>query len=479
MQLPFKFRLYPWMLLILTATTIGLSSVLFSGCNGLFEKPMPVVDVLQVSTAPWTVTYDASGTVEANKKVDLNAEVMGTVAAVLVSEGQAVKKGQVLMRLKNEKQRAQAAQSSAGILVSQQQVSQQAAAIQQAEARVSSTKTQLDLAQSELTRYQKLYEQDYISQLERDQRESKALDAAAMYQESLQALAAAKASFQSAKASVTQAQSTFRYNQALQDETIIRTPFSGTIGYQFVKLGAHVGVNEKLLTLVDARSFDIRFSVPERFLTQLKLGMPVQVFPTGQTEKKPLVASVDFIDPVIDEATHSIQLKARVNASERLKHGLFCTVKLALKKLSNVVVLPDDVIVPLGEKTLVYILEPDNSPPGDPEKKKEKENATANTGLDKAQGNGRLVPMIARQREVIIENRNSTKVQLKRGLTAGTLIVRNGLQKVQEGLKVNARFPEKGLSVPLASSDQTDQAKLHTAPTEELLQPESTSSQKN
>lgn len=423
----FNHRFIPVIVSLSLATALTLSGC--AGGGGGWEMPPPVVNAIRATEKPWTVTYKASGTIEASKKVDLNAEMSGTVTDILVKEGQTVSKGQVLMRLKSDKQLAQKNQAAAGVMVAEKSLNQQVAIIQQAESRVESAKTRFELASAELKRYQELFDQEFISQLDLDQRVSRVTETQAAYQEALQSLESTKSAQKTARASLDQSRSNYRYNQAVLNESVLRAPFSGVIGHHFVKQGDFIAPTEKLMTLVDQSYYEISFPVPERYLQQLKTGMAVSVVPNGQEQLPPLKAKVRFINPVIDSDSHTVSLKASLPYTRRLKHGLFSSVALDLQSLSHVVVLPDEAIVPQGEKNFVYILLPQSK-----DLTKKDASKTDKTNDDQ------LIPMVAHQQEVIIENRDGQQAQLKSGLQPGTVIVLSGLQKVSEGLEVKARL---------------------------------------
>ena len=81
--------------LIVTMTLL----LTLTGCagGGGWQMPPPVVDVVPASQQDWTVEYQASGTLEANNKVDLNSEIAGTITLIRMNEGDAVRAGQVTL----------------------------------------------------------------------------------------------------------------------------------------------------------------------------------------------------------------------------------------------------------------------------------------------------------------------------------------------------------------------------------------------
>ena len=423
-----------------TAVSLSIllsASLLLGGCaggGGGWQMPPPVVIAKTADQSPWTVEYTASGTLESENKVDLNPESPGIITQIPVKEGQFVRRGQVLIRMKADKQNAQVQQAAEGITTSQGNLAQQLADISQAQARANSASVKYKQAQSEYQRYQKLFAEQFVSQLELDQKRSAYESTQADYQEQLQGLASARASYNQARSSVAQARSSYRYNVALASELVIKAPFDGVIGQKYVALGDYVIPAEKLITVVDPSLFKIQFPVPERYLSQLYLGQAVQV----QFEalgNVPYRGLVNFIDPVINPDSRMVVVKARVPGNNTLRHGLFGTVNLALNTIPNAVVIPEEAIVPQGEKTFVYVIRhevyvPTPSPDATPKQ-------------DKSAAAAPKPPTdVAHLREVIVGHRKAGRVQIDSGLSAGESVIVSGLQKVGDNVEVNLNGPK-------------------------------------
>lgn len=389
--------------------------------------PPPIVETTLAAEQPWTISYTATGTLEANNKVDLNSEAPGIISHILVREGDSVRAGQILMRFKADKQMAQVQQSAAGIAASQGSVEQQQAGISQFQALVNSAKVKLQLAKSELGRYEQLYKDEFISQLELEQKRAAYQTAAADYQSSLQQLSAIRAQAAQASSALAQSRSSYRYNLALAGETVIRSPFNGVIGSKYVDLGDYVAPTEKLITVVDQSVFRVQFTVPERYLGQLRLGLPVKVTFEGLTNKT-ASGQVNFIDPVVDPDAHTVRVKALLPASPGLKDGLLGNVSLGLGVIPDAVVIPEEAIVPQGEKTFVYVIQHEIYKPREMEgeKKPAKKPEEPAGPVD-----------VAHLREVTVGYREAGKVQIKSGLKPGDRLIVSGLQKVSDNLVVN------------------------------------------
>jgi membrane fusion protein (multidrug efflux system) len=374
------------------------------------------------------VTYTATGTLEANNKVDLTTESAGTITHILTKEGESVHRGQVLMQLKADKQIAQVQESVAGISASQGGIEQQKADINQAKARLDSASVKLRLAQSELQRYERLYKDQFVSQLELDQKRTNFDTASADYQEALQGLSSSRARYAQAASSLSQARSSYRYNVAVANESLIRAPFSGIIGQKYVYLGDYVSPGQKLLTVVDPSSFKIQFSVPERYLHQLRVGLPVAVSFDGLGDAH-YAGSVGFIDPVIDPEAHTVMVKAILPNAAGLRHGLFGSIDLGLGTIANAVVIPEEAIVPQGEKTFVYVVRREIYQPSTP-----KTDAKAKTAALLA---AQKPTTVAHLQEVTVGHRKAGTVQIESGLQMGDQVIINGLQKVNDNMEVH------------------------------------------
>ena len=65
--------------------------------------------------------------------------------------------------------------------------------------------------------------------------------------------------------------------------------------------------------------------------------------------------SVPAIDPLIDQAGRSIVVRARIdNKDDMLRPGLFARVSLTLAVRENAIFVPEQSIIPIGDKTFVY-----------------------------------------------------------------------------------------------------------------------------
>jgi multidrug efflux pump subunit AcrA (membrane-fusion protein) len=433
--------------LITLALTLSLSACGGGGGGGAggWSAPPPGVETTVVRQQPWTVSYQATGTLEANNKSELNAEFAGNITAIFVQEGQTVRRGQPLLRVKSDKQQAQMQESAAGVAVSLGNIEQQKADIRQAQARVNSAVSRRKLAESELKRFEKLQSDEFISQLELDQKRSAYDTAMAAYDEAMQGLSSSKARYAQANSSLTQARSGYRYSRAIADESFIRAPFNGIVGQKYVNMGDYADPGQRLITVVDPSSFKIRFTVPERYLGQIHPGQPIKTRFEG-LKNASVSGVVQFIDPVVDAQAHTVMLKAKIPAStaggQRLRHGLLGDVSLSLGVISDAVVVPEEAIVPQGEKTFVYVVKHETPPPPPATEGKPAEAPAKPSGPAD----------IAHLREVIVGDRMEGFVRIDSGVQPGENVIVNGLQKVSDGMAVKPMVSKPASEKPEAVS---------------------------
>ncbi|CDM24126.1 efflux transporter, RND family, MFP subunit, putative [Castellaniella defragrans 65Phen] len=212
------------------------------------EAP-PTAPVLAVESPD---RLEIDGVVEAVRQATIAAQVAGAVTAVEVQAGDAVRAGQVLLRLDGADagQAREAARALAG------------------EARA-----ELALAQAEYARRKALYEQRYVSRAAYDQARAR--------------LAAARA-----QADAREAQA--RAAEARSGHFTVLAPHDGLLGRLDAHLGDMVMPGQPLAVLFDPGALRIRAEVPQRFIGRLAPraraagpadvpappeGLPVQVLP--------------------------------------------------------------------------------------------------------------------------------------------------------------------------------------------------------
>jgi len=222
---------------------IALGVVVFLG-----SRKEPVITVQTEKVLPRTITQlvTATGKIQPEVQVKITPEVSGEIVALPVKEGQRVKKGDLLMKIKPDFYMAQRDQFAAGLL---------------------SAKAGLSRTEPEFRRIESLYKKGLVSGTEYDQ-------ARAAYESS-------KAQFAQATASLDQA------NESLRKTTVL-SPMDGTISQLNSELGERVlGTVQfqgtDVMTIADLSRMEARVDVSENDVILVSLGdtarIEVDAFP--------------------------------------------------------------------------------------------------------------------------------------------------------------------------------------------------------
>ena len=369
----------------LSALGAILLSVLLVGCDNSVAQnaapPAPAVsaaDVVVKSISQWD---SFNGRIEAVESVQLRPRVSGYIDKVNYTDGQEVKKGEVLFTIDDRTYRA---------------------ALEQAQANLARAKTQASLAQSEANRTDKLINTHLVSREEWEQRRSAAVQA--------------QADIRAAQAAVDAAQLNL-------DFTKVTAPIDGRASRALITSGNLVTAGDTasvLTTLVSQKTVYVYFDVDEStYLHYQNLArsgqgassnhtaLPVEIGLTGE-EGYPHQGKVDFLDNQLTPSTGTIRMRALLDNSQRqFTPGLFARVRLPGSAEFKATLIDDKAVLTDQDRKYVYIV--------DKEGKAQRRDITP----------GRLADGLRIVRQ---------------GLNPGDKVIVEGLQKVfMPGMPVNAK----------------------------------------
>jgi HlyD family secretion protein len=236
---------------------VGKKSGWFGG-----NKPILVsIEKVQKRTILEMVT--ANGKIQPETEVKISADVSGEIVQLYVKEGEAVKKGQELLKIKPDiylsaKDRAIAA------------VNTTKANYENALARLDQTQAQFKRTQLAYERNKKLWEQQTISQADWDASTAEFMMAKADVEASKQNVKSAEFGVKSAEASLKEA-----------DERLMKTtvfaPMDGIVARLSVEQGERVAgtdlmAGSELLTVADLKRMEVKVDVNENDIVRVKTG---------------------------------------------------------------------------------------------------------------------------------------------------------------------------------------------------------------
>lgn len=314
----------------LRLSAVALLTMLLAGCDNSVAQnaapPPPAVSTADVVIKPISQWDAFNGRIEAVQSVQLRPRVSGYIDKVNYTEGDEVKKGQVLFTIDDRTYRA---------------------AREQAQAELVRARNQAALARSESGRTEKLIGSQAISTEVWEQRRSSAAQA---------------------QSNVLAAQAQFDLAQLNLDFTRVIAPIDGRASRAMITAGNLVTTGDSasvLTTLVSLDKVYVYFDVDEAtFLRYQNDGrrtakLPVKVGLVGE-DGYPHQGTVDFTDNQLNAGTGTIRMRALLeNADRRFTPGLFERVQMPGSAVFNAMLINDKSVLTDQDRKFVYIVDKD------------------------------------------------------------------------------------------------------------------------
>ncbi len=310
-------------------------------------KPMGLpVKAVPVEVGKVSDEVTAVGSLLAEESVIIRPEMDGRIVSLHFKEGQAVAAGTRLVSIDSSEFEAQAAAVRADLKTEEQR----------------------------LVRTKELHQQNFISK--------DALDV------QLGAVDRLKAHLAEAESRVA--------------KTVIRAPFSGTVGLRMISPGAYVKAGTDIVRLESIGTIKADFRIPELYMSKLgsnqEIAIRLDAYP-GEEFRGRIYA----VEPVVDEQTRTILMRARIpNKGNKLKPGMFVRVAVTLANRPNAIIVPEQAIWPQGQDNFVF----------------------------------RVVDGKAALTKIQIGNRQPGRVEIIQGLNATDTVVTEGQIKLRDGAPV-------------------------------------------
>jgi HlyD family secretion protein len=315
---------------ILVALVVVLKMTVFA------PKPIPVtVAEATMGRVEETVSNSKSGTVKTRQSAHLSPEVGGRVVALPHREGSHVKAGDVLLRLDDSTLKAQ-------LLLEERN-------LQEAQATREQSCFQAKRATQELERYQKLAEQQIVSQ--------DILDGYKTSHESAEAACtAAGARVQSSRASIEMLHTDIA-------KTVLRAPFDGVVAERTIEVGEYATPSPPgipmpaVLELINNKSIYISAPMDEVDSARLHAGQMVRVsldpYPKEEFPGRIVRVAPYVLDVELQNRTVEIEVELEDAAfASRLLPGTSADVEVILSVKENVLRIPTPTILE-GDRVFV------------------------------------------------------------------------------------------------------------------------------
>lgn len=320
----------------------------------------PEVDAFRVEQRDFVQTVVASGHVENAHRVDIGAQITGTVKSVPVAEGQTVQAKQILIELENTELQAGLQQAAINV----QQAAAKLRQLREVQTPVTEQALKQALATQEtsqhaLQRSQELYEKGFTGQaaLDESQRIAKVTqsqvfslkDQMASLKEGGSESVLAQANLSQAKAGSELARARLRYAQ-------ISAPISGTLISRNVEPGDVVQAGKILMVLSPAGATELVAQIDEKHLSQLTLGQAATASADAYS-KDQFTAVLSYINPGVDAQRGSVTVKLKVpQAPAYLQQDMTVSLNIEVAKRSQAILVATEAVQEIEKSPWVYVI---------------------------------------------------------------------------------------------------------------------------
>ena len=185
---------------------------------------------------------------------------------------------------------------------------------------------------------------------------------------------------------------------------------SGTVSEKLVEQGDYVSQGQALLKIANLNSVWANFDVYENQISNFKVGQDISIT-TNAYPNETFKAKVSFIDPVLNQETRTVTMRAVLNNSKgKFKPAMFVTGKVEAteKQTEQQLNIPATAVLWTGKRSVVYV-KPDESKP------------------------------VFEMREVVLGGKAGDNYQVEKGLKSGEEIVTNGIFTIDASAQLQGK----------------------------------------
>ncbi len=356
------------------------------------NKELLAVETVVVEKQDLEASILATGSIRVEKQHDYIAKQTTKVKEVKKEAGAHVATGDLLLLLDNSQALMNLGKAESLLAIQELEY-------RQAITNKSQLVKKLTEARKNLERLRKLYEMGSVSQEEFDLAEKEVTDAEAQ---------AVAIDLKALETHMNKQRQAIKSARGALTETVITSPFEGSVLQVGVKAGQTVTAGMLLVSVGKLSSMEVECSIGAMAALNIKDGQTVEI-DGGQAGEGIIVghvagrAPLKELDPDDPEAEAKVILKIGIDEKkEALKPGLDVNVKIPLEKRIDALVVPKEAIVERNGKNVVFVYQDG----------------------------------VAQIREVQIGYRNDTYQEITAGVSSGELVITAPLDVLQDQTKV-------------------------------------------
>jgi HlyD family secretion protein len=347
--------------LIGAGAAVALGAIVLISVNQA-NKGVVTVQTAKVAKQDSLVSLvTASGEIKPTTYTNVTAQGFGRITAILVKEGDHVRKGDKLLLQENVQANADVQAQSAAINSYEAAAQATAESYKAAQADLLSQQANLEKAKLDYDRGQGLYKDGLIPKQDFDQRKTTYDGAMASVESAKARVLSIKAQMEQTRSQVSQNKAVLVHTEDILHKTIYTSPINGIVSYLPERVGDYVvpGIQNSngsfLMTLSDMSVVTAEVKVDETDIVNVQMGQPAdvtidavpgKVFKGKVTEigSQAVLRSSGLTTTQSTTSTQEAKdFKVVVtldNPPENLRPGLSCTAKIKTAERKNVVAIP-------------------------------------------------------------------------------------------------------------------------------------------
>ena len=363
-----------------TGYLIGLISIIAIGLTGspasvYAQKkdrvvPVGVAKAREIATQ---ASFEYPGTVQAWATSQLAAEVDGRVEKLLFHEGQYVRKGTPLVKLRIapliiQRDLARAEKKLVEARLEELNTGTRSEIIEAARSAVAQSKAKVRLAESELQRIERLFEGGVLSLDAFDKADAEAQAARAELKEKQSLLEEHVAGPRGEKikqeeANLKAAEARIQMVQDDINRATLVAPFHGYIIKKKTEVGQWLEKGDAAVFMITAKPLKVEIHVPQFHFNRIDIGASAKVTLEAYDNGSPMVFKGKVIEKIRsgDPVSRTFPVRIKVTQTDsQLAPGMLVRVELKPgKKKKKILFVPKDAIVRTPKETSVWVVRED------------------------------------------------------------------------------------------------------------------------
>ncbi|PLX71546.1 MAG: efflux RND transporter periplasmic adaptor subunit [Denitrovibrio sp.] len=287
--------------------------------------------------------------VSSEKTAFIIPKVVGYVENILVSPGQKITKGQLLVTIKSGELEDKYKYAQSSVKEAENGLKQAEIGLKMAEAQHNQAQSQYDLAEKTYKRFSNLIKNNSVSRQEFDQVESNYDLAKQSLKISEENVSLAREKVEQVKLKKQQAESMMSEVKTYLSYTQIKSPFDGVVLENSMDAGNLAAPGNPIMKIGN-NSTVVETFISQSLIKDIETGMPAMI--SIESIKGDFESKVLEISPDVDVFTGSFKVK--LSGYEKLYPGMFAKVRF-ITGSEKIISIPESALVKRGQLNIVFV----------------------------------------------------------------------------------------------------------------------------